>query len=112
MKKILFFFLFISSFIFASNNMNTTVINTQDRIIKGIVTDSLNNESLCGVKINLINNTTKESIVYYTDLDGKYNLTIKNNNNYILVINYISYKSQEKKISTSNKDIDIKISQL
>lgn len=110
-KTFLLISLFICLFIYPSGNMNTSVINTQNNNIKGTIIDNKNNEILCGVKIKLTDKYNN-SYITYTNLEGNFSFNINEDIEYTISVDYISYKSEEIKISTSKKDIDIRMNKL
>lgn len=81
----------------------------QNATLKGTITDQSNKETLAGV--NIFVKETKSGTS--TDIDGKYELSLVPGT-YTLVITYIGYSPQEKKIALSageEKIIDIELAE-
>ena len=87
-------------FIFLSAN---TVLNAQNGIIRGSVFDGLTGESLPGVTIYIESNSHGT----ITDLDGKFNLSIKPGT-YDIRISFISYETiKEERINVKEGEVTL-----
>jgi hypothetical protein len=104
MKQIiLFLFIFITtiSFIQAGNPIIPENTNILQITIKGKVIDKNTKEALVGASINI--NNSKDII--YTDLEGNFETKIIKQDNYSIVISYISYDSSLIEYSILNDNL-------
>ncbi|WP_434036737.1 TonB-dependent siderophore receptor [Formosa sp. 4Alg 33] len=88
-------------FSFAVFLLTSFVINAQQIIVNGTVTDS-ENTPIAGANI-LIKNTSKGS---QTDIDGHFKIEIETGS-YTAVVSYLGYKTKEVSFSVSNSNITL-----
>ncbi|MHA7941677.1 TonB-dependent siderophore receptor [Formosa sp. 3Alg 14/1] len=88
-------------FSFAVFLLTSFVINAQQIIVNGTVTDS-ENTPIAGANI-LIKNTSKGS---QTDIDGHFKIEIETGS-YTAVVSYLGYKTKEVPFSVSNSNITL-----
>lgn len=74
--------------------------------IKGIVTDTTNNEAIAGASITINGNK------YYSDFSGRFNIPALKEGKHTLLIDFISYQTQALEVDLKdNQDIKIEIKQ-
>lgn len=114
MKKMLFIpvfsLLFSLSNVSAGENASTAPkaeVQTEVRVLKGVVSDKLTSETLAGAVI------TADGEKVYTDLDGNFTLPRVCGDKCTLTISLISYADQTLEIDTrnTNKPLQVKLEQ-
>ena len=75
--------------------------DTNVRSISGVVTAQLNGEPLIGVNVTVENS----QIGTVTDIDGNFNLSVKNGQK--VIFSYIGFKTKEVLVTAKTKDINV-----
>jgi|DewCreStandDraft_4_1066084.scaffolds.fasta_scaffold64269_2 hypothetical protein len=103
MKKVIFFVIVITAFVFAQAGtpLKGELESTNKAVLKGKVIDKKTGEALVGAVIKLKNTDIK----VYTDLEGNFEIKNLKDGEYSLIVSYISYiDSLIENASVNNKN--------
>lgn len=89
---------------------STSVNGQTPTVVRGIVSDSLDNSRIVGATITEYDNDRRIVLGTITDIDGNFTLSLKNRD-HIIAVSFLGYSTKEIKLKVGETNLDIKLKQ-